>query len=109
MSSARVNELFFFSIPAGLSLMAVSSSGCIMAVSLNGILRRENYENTSNFDDCTNPKFKKILQLLSTISKRSDVFGRYPNVDKILEIVILSVDESYRGQGICKALVERTR
>lgn len=96
----------------GLSVMAVSPSGYLLGVCLNGVLTRaaEEKVDIEGFQgDCSNMKFKKILQLLTTINKKSGVFTQFPTADKILDIVILSVDESYRGQGICKALIERTR
>ncbi len=89
--------------------MAVSSSGHLLGVCLNGIVTREKDGNSKDINQCSNPKFKKILQFLSTVTKRADVFGHFPNAEQILDIVILSVDESCRGQGICKALVEKTR
>lgn len=91
--------------------MAVSPSGYLLGVCLNGVLARaaeENEDTEGLINGCSNPKFKKILRLLTTINKQSGVFAQFP-VDKILDIIILSVDESYRGQGICKALIERTK
>ncbi|XP_065201618.1 arylalkylamine N-acetyltransferase 1-like isoform X1 [Planococcus citri] len=99
-------------IPEGLSIMAVSPSGYLLGVCLNGSLTRDSNENDNSKDhsieDCANPKFKKILQLLSTVTKLSDVFGHFPTAEKILDLRILSVDESCRGQGIAKALIDKT-
>lgn len=93
--------------------MAVSPTGYLLGVSLNGSISRDGDENEnskeSSIESCANPKFKKILQLLSTVTKLSDVFGHFPTAEKILDIRILSVDESCRGQGICKALIDKTR
>ena len=33
---------------------------------------------------------------------------KYPNVDRVMDIKIISVDESFRGQGVCKALIDKT-
>lgn len=79
---------------------------------MNALVTKEQTETENTTEDikhCQNPKFKKILQLLSFLKKQSNVFGLYPDIDKVLDIVILSVDESYRGQGICKALIQKTR
>lgn len=98
----------------GFSLAAVSRTGCFMGICLNGVLTREGAEledatTAEIMKNCQNTKFKKILTLLTTLKKNSDVFRHCPQAQKVLDIVILSVDESYRGQGICKALIERTK
>lgn len=94
------------SIKDGLSLMAVSESGKIIGVCLNGCMKREDPEEE---EDCPNPKFAKILKLLGTVDKQADVFGQFPDVDKVMIVKILSVDGSWRGRGIAKELMDRTR
>lgn len=91
--------------------MAITTSGQLAGVCLNGVQTRqaEEMSDPDHQGDYTNVKFKKILQLLTTINKRSGVFTLYPTADKLLDIVILSVDVTVRGQGICKALIERTK
>lgn len=98
------------SIPDGVSFMAVNSSGEVIGVCLNGVDVRgkSNDEDSKNFE-CRNPRFGKILGLLQNVNKQSDVFGQFPEVDRMLEVRILSVDDAYRGQGIAKALIEKTR
>ena len=92
--------------------MAVSSNGNLLGVCLNGSLTRNHDEGEKSeldkAENCTDPKFKKILQLLSTVEEKADVFAHFPEVESILDIKILSVDESCRGQGICKALIDNT-
>jgi len=100
------------SILSGVSVMAVSPNNDLMGVCVNGVLTREDMELQDLKDeevaDCGNKKFKKILNLLNVVAKESDVFGQYPEVDKVLEIRVLSVDDTYRGRGIAKALLDRT-
>lgn len=102
----------FFNV-SGLSIMAVSPAGYLLGVCLNGSVTKASDENENSkegsIEDCANPKFKKILKLLSTVTRLSNVFGHFPTVDKVLDIRIISVDESCRGQGICKALIDKTR
>ncbi|XKL64949.1 hypothetical protein PGB90_005035 [Kerria lacca] len=107
----ELEEYCLACIPNGMSIMAVSPSGYILGMCLNEIKIRDQKENNDSKinDECANPKCKKILQLLATMNKCSDVFGHFPTAEKLLEIVILSVDESCRGQGICKTLVEKTK
>lgn len=107
----ELEEYCISSIPDGVSLMAISPTGKILGVCLNGIMRREDSMNDSNDNskDCPNPKFKKILDLLTTVGRESDIFKQFPDVDKVIDIRIVSVDDSCRGQGIAKALLDKTK
>ncbi|XP_050540395.1 uncharacterized protein LOC126905042 [Daktulosphaira vitifoliae] len=96
----------------GLTLMAVSQSGDIMGVILNNIMRREDCkingnENGDETENCS--KFKDIVVLLDKIKGEANLFTRYPNVNRVMEIKIVAVNEVYRGQGVCKALVDKTK
>lgn len=55
-----------------------------------------------------NTKFNDITTLLDKVEREADVFGKYPNVNRVIDIKIISVDESFRGQGVCKALIDKT-
>lgn len=94
------------SIEEGVSLMAVDSNGDIVGITVNGVINRDEPEEEF---DCPNEKFSKILNLLETVDKQADVFGQFPDIDNLLLVKILSVDSSWRGRGIAKALVDRTR
>lgn len=95
----------------GMTFMAVSQTGDIMGVILNNIMRRDDVEEEDDADESCNEnlKFKDIVVLLNKIKREADVFAQYPNVDRILEIKIVTVNEAYRGQGVCKALVDKTK
>ncbi|XP_022193040.1 dopamine N-acetyltransferase isoform X2 [Nilaparvata lugens] len=98
------------SIPDGVSFMAVNSRGEVIGICLNGVdVRGKSEDEDSKNFECTNPRFGKILGLLQDVGKQSDVFGQFPDVDRMLEVRIISVDDAYRGQGIAKALIEKTR
>lgn len=86
--------------------MATGPEGEIVGVCLNGIMRRDDPE---EIFVCPNKKFEKILNLLDTVDKQADTFGQFPDVDQIMLVKILSVDGSWRGRGIAKALIDRTR
>jgi N-acetylglutamate synthase-like GNAT family acetyltransferase len=60
-------------------------------------------------ESCPNPKFRKILQLLAFVERRADVFGKFPEVHKLLEIRTVAVDGFWRGRAVATALLERTR
>jgi hypothetical protein len=100
----------FWDISAGLSLMAVNATGKVVGVILNGSHEPGHLdEMQGNADNCPHPRFRKILQLLATVERESDVFGKFPDVDRQFEVRIISVDTVLRGRGIAKALVEKSR
>lgn len=109
----ELEEYCINSIPDGVSLMVLNADGEIVGVCLNGIdqkngkVSKDGAENTD--EECANPKFRKILNLLSEVSKRSNVFGQFPSAEKVLEVRILSVDDNYRGKGIAKKLIEKSK
>lgn len=97
-------------IPEGLSLMALSATGKVVGVSLNGSHEPGHLdEMQQNADNCPHPRFRKILQLLAAVERGSDIFSKFPDVDRLVEVRILSVDSAMRGRGIAKALLEKSR
>jgi len=60
-------------------------------------------------DVCPSPKFRKILQFLAFVDRRADVFGKFPEINKLLEIHMVAVVDSWRGKGIATALMDGTR
>ncbi|VVC43656.1 Hypothetical protein CINCED_3A007826 [Cinara cedri] len=96
----------------GLAFKAVSPNGDIVGIVLNSLTVRndnneEKIEDENGPDD--NTKFKTIGTFLDKVEREADVFTKYPNVDRLIDIKIISVDESCRGQGICKALIDKTK
>jgi len=97
------------SILEGLSLMAVSACGTVVGVVLNGSHEPGHLEEAERAADaCLHPRFRKILQLLAAVDRGSDVFSKFPDVDKLVEVRILSVDSAMRGRGIAKVLLEKS-
>ena len=101
-----LEEYSLKAIKDNVSVMAITNSGKIIGVSLNGIVRKHQKEEES---EITDPKFTKIVELLEHIDREVDIFGRYPDIDKQMLVEILSVDGSWRGLGIAKKLMNRTR
>ncbi|XP_019698696.2 dopamine N-acetyltransferase isoform X1 [Harpegnathos saltator] len=89
------------------SLMAVSASGAIVGVILNGKMDPPSSEEPEYIRTCANAKFKKILRLLHHVDRRVNAGGQFRD-QNIMEIRIISVDTNWRGQGIAKALIEKT-
>lgn len=82
--------------------------GALVGVALNTLQERDQpvqfTENTIK-----SRKFQHISNILEHVEKESKLFEKYPNCNKILTITMLSVDTSYRGQGLAKLLVDKTR
>ncbi|XP_054264813.1 arylalkylamine N-acetyltransferase 1-like isoform X2 [Macrosteles quadrilineatus] len=97
------------SIPDGVSLMAVSPSGKLLGVCINGVLSRQPEDCDKDNTECSNPKFDKIQKLLKFVYNESNVFGQFSEVDKLLDIRVCSVDDACRGHGIAKNLFEKTK
>lgn len=93
-----------------MAFKAISPSGELMGVVLNGLTSKNDREenDTTNEELGDHTKFNDITTLLDKVEREADVFSKYPNVDRIMDIKIISVDESFRGQGVCKALIDKT-
>ena len=91
-------------------MVAVTPSGELVGACLNGMHEDGHLEEMeADANSCPNLKFRKILQLLATLERRANVFGKFPGVSKLLEIRIVAVDNSWRGKGIATALLESTK
>lgn len=93
-------------IKDGVSVMAVNDNGDIVGVCLNGIVNRN--DPIEDEEECKNEKFAKILSLLECVEKEVDIFNKYPEVDKLMILKIISVDSNCRGKGIAKLLCDKT-
>ncbi|KAJ8913024.1 hypothetical protein NQ315_002039, partial [Exocentrus adspersus] len=91
----------------GVNLKAVYN-GKIIGVSLNGILERGWLGKDDPYKH-GDTKFGIILDLLERVARESDPFKKYPDCEKAMTVKILSVDGTYRGKGIAKALMAKTR
>lgn len=93
------------------SFKAVNSRGEIVGVNINGLISRpeESDEPPSKLaDGCAHPKFKKIMALMDHVDENFNIFDLYQDVDRLLDIKIMSVDSNYRGLGIAGKLTDRT-
>lgn len=93
-----------------MAFKAVSSDGNLMGVILSSPTLRNNSEQNNDCDEELedNSKFSDIVKFLYEVERGTDVFNKYPDIDRIMDIKIISVDESYRCQGVCRALINRT-
>ncbi|XP_050433453.1 arylalkylamine N-acetyltransferase 1-like isoform X2 [Adelges cooleyi] len=93
-------------LDSGLACKAVSKDGHLIGVILNGVKCKFDKHEDDTEDDT---KFKLIMTFLKKVDNEANVFGQYPNVCRILYIDTVSVDDKYRGKGVCKALIDKTR
>jgi len=49
------------------------------------------------------------MVVLDNAGRETNVFGNYPNVDRVMELKIITVNEEYRRLGICKALINKSK
>lgn len=94
-----------------LSRVVITKSGNIAGVCLNSsIVKNSRVESTASEEvNQSSIPFVKIINLLHQIERKCDIFQKYSHAEKILDLGILSVDDSYRGKGISKLLINETR
>ncbi|KAB0799470.1 hypothetical protein PPYR_07350 [Photinus pyralis] len=100
------------SIKEGTSLMAVTNTNHVIGVCLNGTITSTiSNEAETEEDDCENVKFSKVRSFLNYCGKEGTkaIAQRYPDVEKIMFVKIISTDTAWRGKGIAKELMDRTR
>ncbi|XP_053697750.1 arylalkylamine N-acetyltransferase 1 isoform X1 [Sabethes cyaneus] len=93
------------------SFKAVNSRGEIVGVNINGMINKPKETDGPQqklADGCEHPKFKMIMALMDYVDEHFDIFDLHQDVDKILDIKIMSVDNRYRGLGIAGKLTDRT-
>lgn len=96
----------------GLTFKAVSSNGSLMGVIMNEILYKNNGKlNNSNYEneEESSNKFEEIMAFFQKVDKESDVFGKYTEINRMMYIKIVTVNEVFRGQGVCTALFDKTK
>nr|XP_023025537.1 dopamine N-acetyltransferase-like [Leptinotarsa decemlineata] len=88
----------------GLTLMAKYDEN-LVGVCMSVVIEKETKKTTVN---CQDEKFAKLLKFFEYVGERADPFEQYPDCTRAVCIGIVSVDESYRGRGIAKNLLNTT-
>ncbi|KAK5643352.1 hypothetical protein RI129_007197 [Pyrocoelia pectoralis] len=106
----ELEEYSLKSIKEGNSIMAVTPCGKIVGVCLNGLINGKDTEEEET-EECNDPKFAKILEILEYCGKEGTnaVLHKYPDIGKVMFVKILSTDTEWRGMGIARELLEYTR
>ncbi|XP_049541570.1 transferrin [Anopheles darlingi] len=97
------------SLHDGISVMAVTNSGEIAGVVVNGVLHgnADTSHALEKLNETKDEKFRTIFTLLYEENLKIDLFEQFA-VEKIFEIRILSVDSKFRGQGLAKELMRKS-
>uniref|UniRef100_A0A2S2PHN2 N-acetyltransferase domain-containing protein n=1 Tax=Schizaphis graminum TaxID=13262 RepID=A0A2S2PHN2_SCHGA len=95
----------------GVSFMAVSAeTGDIIGAMLNStVCRGDKIKHYCDKNNNKSLKYNKIMIILEKDERDIDFFGQYPNIERIMKLEIITVNKAYRGQGICKALVKKSK
>ncbi|XP_027852763.2 arylalkylamine N-acetyltransferase 1-like [Aphis gossypii] len=95
----------------GVSFMAVSTeTGEMMGATLNSTAcRGDKIKQYSDKNNNRSIKYNELMIFLDKAGRDTDFFGQYPNIDRIMKLEIITVNEAYRGQGVCKALVNKSK
>lgn len=84
-----------------LSFVVRDSAGNLLGVCLNSIHTRNDHD-----DEVTDPLFGKIATFLGYGYGEARVFEKFPDIEALVYIDILSVDKSAGGRGIGTLLVQ---
>lgn len=91
----------------GLSFKALNSDGQMIGLIINGLMHKNAVEEEDE-EPCQHPQFAIILRMMSFVDTQFNIFDRFPQFERGLDAKIMSVNDAYRGVGICKALTQRT-
>ncbi|CAH1169604.1 unnamed protein product [Phaedon cochleariae] len=89
----------------GLSVLALDKKKLI-GVCLSDVIDRNHKDALPEVED---ERFAKLIGLFDRLANETKIFEEFPHADRGVVINVLSVDESYRGQGIAKRMLNRIR
>lgn len=91
--------------------MAVSrETGEMIGATLNStVCRGDKIKQYSDKNNDRSIKYNEIMIFLDKAGWDTDLFGQYPNIDRIMKLEMITMNEAYRGQGVCKALVNKSK
>ncbi|CAL4123288.1 unnamed protein product [Meganyctiphanes norvegica] len=96
-------------LSSGLSLGARdTSSNALVAMMLNKVLTPKQNSTFGNpVGKTTNKQILILSEIFEEVENTVDIFTKY-NVERVLELGILTVDPKYSGKGLGKRLVEKS-
>lgn len=94
------------SVDDGVSFVAIDKYNQIIGVCLSRL--RQRFEVVEDVK-VNNPKLNMIFKLLDCVEAEADIFRKFPEVDVILSVNIISVSSKWRGRGVAQELLSETR
>ncbi|KAK5643355.1 hypothetical protein RI129_007200 [Pyrocoelia pectoralis] len=88
------------------SVVATDEFSNIIGVSLNELVHKDDPNVPFT---CSNSEIQKIVDLIDHIEGIVDVFNKYPNVNSVLHIHVLSVAPTWRRKNLAAELINETR
>ncbi|KAL4715618.1 hypothetical protein ACJJTC_006197 [Scirpophaga incertulas] len=107
----ELDEYCRHSLLEGLSFKAVSKQGRIVGVTISGVSPLHDRNGTDMLkqaEQCKNPKFQKILYILTQREEGARLWERYPDEKEMVEVHVAATDENWRKLGIMNKLMEET-
>jgi ribosomal protein S18 acetylase RimI-like enzyme len=106
----KISEMFPLQfLSEGTSLLAVSRNGRhILGACINGENNPEDQTHTEHLQSVSNEAYAKINTFVHKMETDVDIW-KLTGANRALYIHILAVDTATRGQGIARALMDRTR
>lgn len=91
-------------LTTGVSFKAVTESGEIAGLVLNDIISRGDVDHS----EASEGPFQLIAHLLETVEVQSAIWDKYPDVNKIMYVSILSVNPTFRGRKVAQELLKES-
>lgn len=88
--------------------VVIFDEGKLIGVALNE-LHEKNQPIKFTENTVRSKNFEHICNILEYVEKESNLFEKFPFCDKMLLLKMLSVDSSYRGKGLAKILINKSR
>lgn len=88
-----------------ISFLVRNEAGELGGVTLNSVKTKNDPED----EEIKDPRFGSIIKLLGYIDANVKIFEKFPDVDKVISVDMISVDDKFKGQGIAKILMDKTR
>ncbi|KAF2901563.1 hypothetical protein ILUMI_04620 [Ignelater luminosus] len=92
-------------LPEGLSLACVTPSGEIIGIILNSKMENH-FHNESGSDDLSDPYRMKISNLLDHIDKQITLSRKLNDLDKEINVKVVTVSDKWRNKGIGKKRIK---
>ncbi|KAF5294539.1 hypothetical protein FQR65_LT10731 [Abscondita terminalis] len=105
-SNSTPEDLCLESVEDGVSFIAIDRFNQIIGVCLNEVCHRFQISQDVHLD---NPTLSSIFKFLDYTHTEAQVFEKFPQIEKLLCVNIISVSALWRGNGVAERLLVETR